>query len=106
MRTLIISVTIQPRGAPASTSPKSSQSTAQFASSLVTGTLKRAIGTVADTVTSFVTGKDSNPTVVYDAAGSADHAQVHVIVPEVVVSVQWSSVAYDVIHRILIFSPP
>ncbi|XP_028392942.1 next to BRCA1 gene 1 protein-like [Dendronephthya gigantea] len=81
-------VTIQPRGASPTTSPNSNQSTAQFASSLVTGTLKRAIGTVADTVTSFVTGKDSNPTVAYDAEASGDDAQIHVILPEVVVPVE------------------
>ena len=67
-----LSVTIQPRGAAGMTAQSSSQSTAQFAQTFVTGTLKRAIGTVTDTVTSFMTGNNSPTAVVYSPAGSSD----------------------------------
>ena len=59
-------MTIQPRGAAGpSSSESTTQSTAQFAGTFVAGTLKRAFGTVTDTVTSFMTGKDNTTTAVY-----------------------------------------
>ena len=54
------------------TAQSSNQSTAQFAQTFVTGTLKRAIGTVTDTVTSFMTGSNSPTAVVYSPNGSSD----------------------------------
>lgn len=77
-------MTIQPRGATGA----SPQSTAQFASTFVTGTLKRALGTVTDTVTSFMTGKDTPSAVVYTSPnGSSDNVHVvHVVLPDITVS--------------------
>ena len=70
-------MTIQPRGATGpSRSDTSAQSAAQFAGTVVAGTLK-ALGSVADTVTSFVTGKDSATTAVYTP--DRDNEQVHFV---------------------------
>jgi hypothetical protein len=75
------SVTIQPQGT--TTSQNTNQSTAQFASTFVAGTLKRAFGTVTETVTSFINGNDT-PAVVYTPNGSNDNVHVvRVVLPEV-----------------------
>ena len=70
-------MTIQPRGAAGTSAQNSNQSTAQFAQNFVTGTLKRAIGTVTDTVTSFMTGNDTS-TVVYTSGSNDDTVDVNV----------------------------
>jgi hypothetical protein len=74
---LNVSVTIQPLGAAGVSAQNSNQSTAQFAQNFVTGTLKRAIGTVTDTVTSFMTGNDTS-TVVYTSGSNDDTVNVQV----------------------------
>ena len=53
---------------------------AQFAGTVVAGTLKRTFGSVADTVTSFMTGKDSATAAVYTP--DRDNEQVHFVYVE------------------------
>lgn len=80
-------MTIQPRGAAGpSSSESTAQSTAQFAGTFVAGTLKRAFGTVTDTVTSFMTGKD-NTTTTYTPDRKTEKVRfVYVNGPEMTVS--------------------
>lgn len=82
----IFSVTSQPEAAAVTLSVSPTQSTAQFASTFVSGTLasaKRALGSVTDTVTTFMSGRGEQVTVTYNHG----EENVHVLSPELTVSV-------------------
>ena len=75
-------MTSQPQGV--SVSPP--QSTAQFASTFMSGTLasaKRAFGTVSDTVSTLMNGRDGYPVVVYNQQEN----DAHVVVTQEIVSI-------------------